>query len=185
MAFRTIALAAFSAAAMAGAAQAQEGAIATAPGGSGAPMTSSQEATNRQIDEFLNRPDPEPALILPEKRAIHGEVGAAIGTGGYRSAYAVTVIPVGQSGELGIAYEETRLSGRRGRGGGGSSKSLSVSLSLDKPLIPASQEDCIPRTGVRLPSDDARTGCRRMAQDQEWAGSAPLLGGAEAADIGR
>ena len=64
MAFRTIALAAFSAAAMAGAAQAQEGAIATAPGGSGAPMTSSQEATNRQIDEFLNRPDPEPALIL-------------------------------------------------------------------------------------------------------------------------
>lgn len=174
MAFRTGVLAALTTIALGGAgfaqAQTSDGAIATAPSGGDAPISASQAATNKQIDDFLNRADPEPVMIVPEKRAIHGEVGAAIGTGGYRSAYAVTVIPVGQTGELGIAYGESRFSGRKGRGGGGSSKSLSVSLSLDKPLVSSSPEDCIPRTGVRLPSDDARTGCRRVAPEQDGAG---------------
>jgi hypothetical protein len=148
------------ASALTASAQAQDAAIATAPAGNGAP-TASQEATNKQIEDYLNQRDPAPAILVPEKRAIHGEVGAAMGTGGYRSAYAVTVIPIGETGELGIAVGESRFSGRKGWGGG-SQKSLSVSLNLDKPLVGPASTDCMPRTGVRLPSDDARTGCRQL-----------------------
>lgn len=43
----------------------------------------------------------------PRTRQIHGEVGASIGTGGYKSAYVSALIPVGETGTLGIAYSET------------------------------------------------------------------------------
>ncbi|BBF81702.1 hypothetical protein [Asticcacaulis excentricus] len=43
----------------------------------------------------------------PQKRQIHGEAGVSIGTGGYKSAYVATLIPVGETGTLGIAYSQT------------------------------------------------------------------------------
>ncbi|UDF05471.1 hypothetical protein [Asticcacaulis sp. AND118] len=43
----------------------------------------------------------------PRKRQIHGEAGASIGTGGYKSAYVSALIPVGDTGTLGIAYSQT------------------------------------------------------------------------------
>ena len=149
--------------ACAGAANAQD-AIATARPDIPPPKASSasQEATNKQIEDYLNRAEAAaaPDLMPSEKRAVHGEFGAAIGTGGYRGAYATTVIPIGETGELGIAYSESRFSGRKGWPGG-SSRNLAVSLRLDKPLISPASPDCIKRTGLHLPSDDAREGCRR------------------------
>lgn len=41
------------------------------------------------------------------KRQIHGSMGATIGSGGYRSGYVSTLIPLGENGTLGIAVEQT------------------------------------------------------------------------------
>jgi hypothetical protein len=49
------------------------------------------------------------------KRQVHGEVGASIGTGGYRSGYASALIPIGESSTLGVAVSQTDF----GKHGGG------------------------------------------------------------------
>jgi hypothetical protein len=52
---------------------------------------------------------PEYLQELPQPdRAIHGEVGVAIGTGGYRSIYGVVGVPLGDSGEMVLAYNQER-----------------------------------------------------------------------------
>jgi hypothetical protein len=48
-------------------------------------------------------PQPEP----DGKRQVHGGAGVSIGTGGYRSGYVYSLIPVGDTGTLGIAYSDT------------------------------------------------------------------------------
>ncbi|MGR4864927.1 hypothetical protein [Caulobacter sp. LARHSG274] len=48
------------------------------------------------------------------KRQVHGSMGVSVGTGGYRSAYASTLIPVGETGTLGIAVSQTDY-GKHGR----------------------------------------------------------------------
>jgi len=40
-------------------------------------------------------------------RKIHGSAGVTIGTGGYRSAYVSTLIPIGENATLGIAVSQT------------------------------------------------------------------------------
>ena len=40
-------------------------------------------------------------------RKIHGSAGVTVGTGGYRSAYVSTLIPIGESSTLGLAYSQT------------------------------------------------------------------------------
>ena len=74
------------------------------------------------------------SLVQPAddgKRKIHGSMGASIGTGGYSSVYATALIPVGDTGTLGIAVSKTDYGnnrvygygnygyGRRGYGYGG------------------------------------------------------------------
>lgn len=49
----------------------------------------------------LGRGDPE------AKRQIHGSAGVTVGTGGYRSAYVSTLIPIGETSTLGLAYSQT------------------------------------------------------------------------------
>ena len=46
---------------------------------------------------------------------IHGEMGMAIGTGGMRSIYGSTVIPLGGSSQLGLAFENTQFGRVRAR----------------------------------------------------------------------
>lgn len=46
---------------------------------------------------------------------IHGEMGVAVGTGGMRSVYGNTVIPLGQTGTLGLAFENTQFGRVRAR----------------------------------------------------------------------
>ena len=78
------------------------------------------------------------------KRQIHGSMGVSVGTGGYRSGYVSTLIPLGETGTLGLAVSQTDY-GKNGRSydyggyGGGyggygygrGGRSQSVALSLD------------------------------------------------------
>jgi hypothetical protein len=93
---------------------------------SDAPMATASgpaRSVAEQIDQYLRS---SPAAALPpenapgviagdeEERQVHGEFGVAIGTGGYRSAYVRSDIPVGKTGTVSIAVSETK-----GRGYGG------------------------------------------------------------------
>ncbi len=51
------------------------------------------------------------------KRQMHGEAGVSVGTGGYRSGYVSTLIPIGESSTLGVAVSQTDY-GKSGRGYG-------------------------------------------------------------------
>lgn len=116
-----------------------------------APMT-----TSEQIDAFLRAAPTTPwqdaeALDRQEDRParqIHGQVGVAVGTGGYRSAYVQSDIPLGRDGNLSIFVQQTQ--GGRGHGygygydsgygyGAHSGQSLGLSLDLSGPRRPA---DC-------------------------------------------
>ncbi|WP_419252901.1 hypothetical protein ACN2C6_15045 [Caulobacter sp. ErkDOM-YI] len=72
--------------------------------------------TDEQIAEFLAT---SPALEGRDglvglgrsdeetRRKIHGSAGVTVGTGGYRSAYVSTLIPIGETSTLGLAYSQT------------------------------------------------------------------------------
>ncbi|MET3666807.1 hypothetical protein [Caulobacter sp. 1776] len=81
--------------------------------------------TQEQIAAFLAAtPSPQyddgPRGLLPAdrdengKRKIHGAMGVSVGTGGYRSAYASALIPVGETTTVGIAVSQTNF----GKNGG-------------------------------------------------------------------
>lgn len=46
-------------------------------------------------------------------RRIHGEVGMMIGTNGARGVFGSAVAPIGQSGSVAVAFENTRFGRRR------------------------------------------------------------------------
>lgn len=101
-----------------------EEAVATA---SATPAPAAELSTAAQIEQFI-RSTPTPSLedegvdgITPGegKRQVHGEVGIAVGTGGYRSAYAMSLIPIGETGTLAIAVSESRNARFGGYGYGG------------------------------------------------------------------
>ncbi|MGZ3297502.1 MAG: hypothetical protein ACXU8O_00690 [Asticcacaulis sp.] len=106
-------------------------------------------------------------------RQMHGEAGVSVGTGGYRSAYVTTRIPVGDKGVVGLAYSQTDFGrnggygydgygyggyygydrygsgyGRRGYGygsRGGSAKSVALSLDMTGDSTGKSEPDgCAP-----------------------------------------
>ncbi len=53
------------------------------------------------------------------KRQVHGEAGVSVGTGGYRSGYVSTLIPLGETGTLGVAVSQTDFGKHGGYGYGG------------------------------------------------------------------
>lgn len=56
---------------------------------------------------------PEVLPGLPQlDRGVHGELGVAIGTSGYRSIYGIVGMPLGDTGSLTLAYEQERGRGR-------------------------------------------------------------------------
>jgi uncharacterized membrane protein YgcG len=108
--------------------------------------------TAAQIDAYLRG---APAIDLPREknlgavsssdpappRQVHGEAGVSVGTGGYRSAYAISAFPVGKTGTVTLAVQDSR-SGRNGGWGygggyggyggfrGGDRQSMSAAFSL-------------------------------------------------------
>jgi len=79
-----------------------------------APPTSTAE----QIDAFIkssparverqNADDAVDGVVARDDRKPHGEVSVAVGTGGYRSVYARTDLPVGENGRVSIAVADSR-----------------------------------------------------------------------------
>ncbi len=49
----------------------------------------------------------------PSDGRIHGEMGVAIGTGGYRSTYGTAVVPLGDTGVAAFSFETDRNNFRR------------------------------------------------------------------------
>jgi hypothetical protein len=41
-------------------------------------------------------------------RSVHGEVGIAVGTGGYSSIFGTAVMPLGQNGAVALSFENTQ-----------------------------------------------------------------------------
>lgn len=48
------------------------------------------------------------ANSITRDRGIHGEMGVAVGTGGYTSIYGTAVMPLGQNGALALSFENTQ-----------------------------------------------------------------------------
>lgn len=79
--------------------------------------------TQEQIAAFLAetpaRADDGPRGLLPAdrdedgKRKVHGSMGVSVGSGGYRSAYASALFPVGENTTVGVAVSQTDF-GKRG-----------------------------------------------------------------------
>ena len=57
-----------------------------------------------------------PADDAGAKRQVHGEASVTVGTGGYRSAYVSSLIPLGENGTLGIAVSQTDYGKNSGYG---------------------------------------------------------------------
>jgi hypothetical protein len=97
---------------------ADEAPQATAPPATASPASPS---VGDQIAEFL-RTSPAAAIddvdvsgvTARDDRRVHGEVGVGVGTGGYRSIYMRSDMPIGESAHLGIAFEDTRYGGGYG-----------------------------------------------------------------------
>lgn len=105
----------FAAVVMASAARAEEPPVATAA--PEAPMSVAD-----QIDIYLKSSpvlEVEPrggaeGVVPPggglHDRKVHGEISVGVGTGGYRSVYVRTDMPLGETGHLSLAFGEARHS---------------------------------------------------------------------------
>src|SRR5579862_1193272 len=94
-------LLAASAAMIAGAAMAEDAPVSTASRSTDDLATWLKDAPPvEQTGQDDVRADGAP---VQADRKIHGEVGAAIGSGGYRSAYGIVNIPIGKNGEATVA----------------------------------------------------------------------------------
>jgi len=123
---RTAVLLSLALVATAGAARAAEaqGPVVTA-GPTDAPPPAADTAA--QVENFVHKAPPvnlddgapDGVIGQEEPRKVHGEVGVSIGTGGYRSGYVSSVIPVGKTGTVAIAVGETKFGRRGGPGWGG------------------------------------------------------------------
>ena len=79
-----------------------------------APMT-----TGEQIDAYIKSapaldakaPGDVDGVVARDDRKVHGMVSVGVGTGGYRSVYVETDMPVGENGRVRLAFEDTK-SGR-------------------------------------------------------------------------
>ncbi|TAJ71230.1 MAG: hypothetical protein EPO51_13065 [Phenylobacterium sp.] len=101
--------------------------VATAP--AQAETTAPAASTAQQIDDFIKtspvpdarRDDALDGVVPRDDGKPHGEISVSVGTGGYRSVYGRTEIPVGKNGRVSLAFEDTKGGyygyGRRGYGG--------------------------------------------------------------------
>lgn len=87
----------------------------SAPATVAPPAVAPLEDTAAQISRWLaesptNLDDRDGQLLdlRREDRQMHGEVGVAVGTGGYRSAYITSVMPLGDKGTLALSFSQDR-----------------------------------------------------------------------------
>jgi hypothetical protein len=124
-------------------------AVATAP--PSAPAAAPAPGDAAQIDDYLKT---SPAIALPqegatgvtpgsEPRKVHGVVDVTVGTGGYRSAYIRSDVPIGKTGTASIAVGETQFGNRfGGRFGYGGRQSLGLGLRFDDAALGSGDFRC-------------------------------------------
>ena len=103
---------AFAAALLAGPALAADEPVATAPR---APAPEAM-STAQQIDDFIrtspavssNAAGEVDGVVPRDDRKVHGVVEVGVGTGGYRSVYVRTDVPLGRNGRASLAFEDTK-----------------------------------------------------------------------------
>lgn len=59
------------------------------------------------LAEAVAKREASEELLPPAKRKVHGEVGVAVGTGGFRSIYGTSAVPLGEDGIAIISVENT------------------------------------------------------------------------------
>ena len=85
---------------------------APAPTLSASSAAPAPDATGSQIAAWINadgdssgKSVPGVVSAMPQRdRAIHGEVGASIGSGGYRSGYAIANMPIGEHSDVTVGH---------------------------------------------------------------------------------
>jgi hypothetical protein len=82
-------------------------------------LTAEQAEAAKEAGASRNARDAELGLEPGRDRSIHGEMGVAVGTGGYRSMYGTAIVPLGDNAVLGLSYSQEQYNnrGRRYRGG--------------------------------------------------------------------
>lgn len=85
------------------------------------PMDTAQQIQRWLADSPVAAQDQygEPLDGQPGDRKVHGEVGVSVGTGGYRSAYVTSIMPLGKNGTLALSVGQERNGYRLYRGGYG------------------------------------------------------------------
>ncbi len=113
--------------------------------------TASASDTDRHIAELLQDPDTASARGRasdrdgqddadgPPDRAIHGEVGFGVGTHGYREAYGVATMPLGQHGSVTVAVDDSQM---RVRGYNTHGRNLAIDLALGDAARPSPAAAC-------------------------------------------
>ncbi len=82
--------------------------VATAPAHEPMGVAEQIEAFIRTSPAAAHTAGDGPVGVVADDRRVHGEVSVGIGTGGYRSFYARTDVPLGDAGRLSIAIAKSR-----------------------------------------------------------------------------
>lgn len=90
---------------------------ASAAGATETVVSLSPEARERILDEAASRNAgrfEEPAINgIGAARQVHGHVGMMIGTNGARGVFGSAMAPIGETGHIAFAFENTRFGRRR------------------------------------------------------------------------
>jgi hypothetical protein len=152
----------------------------TAPATAASEPVAGSPSVADQIDAFIKAApvpdvtrDATPGVTSssePADRKIHGVVEVGVGSGGYRHAYGRADMPLGDSGRLSIAVDETRFNSRFGRGrligGPLTSQSLDIGASWGAGAL---RDPCRSRYGGDIaeapyaaPASGGPDGCRTI-----------------------
>ena len=160
-------------AALAGPVLAQDGPASA----DGAPVSTASQTTDQKIAAWLGdkappsaprttRDQPQEFLRDPGEgapdRKIHGEVGAAVGSGGYRSAYGVANIPIGKSSSVTVAVSTAHGRYPYMAGGAWGIEPAGVGVRADCVCreAPDGSEQCrVARAATRLDAELAEGAC--------------------------
>jgi hypothetical protein len=78
-------------------------------------LTPEQAEAAKEAGATRNARAAELGLEPGQDKAIHGEMGVAVGTGGYRSIYGTAVVPLGDNAMLGLSFANEQYGNGRYR----------------------------------------------------------------------
>jgi hypothetical protein len=115
--------------------------------------TADKSVTDAQIRAWINdtpppsATDPHDGVVVdkPLPPQIHGEAGVTFGSGGYRSVYATTIMPLGDNAVLGVAASDTHFGNNRSgwNRAGGNRQTLGLSLAAGDPHAAGPPDGCL------------------------------------------